>query len=207
MEAAAAKYKVAYFPAAARAEAIRMLLEEAGLPWENQFVDQIWPEYKAKETFFGQVPILTAPDGFKLAQSLAILSYIAEISGLHGKDAKERALCEMIVAGTADLRELSYKALYAPADTKEKYMKEFKEDKLPVWLGYMNKLVKKNGDSHFVGHRFLYPDLVVFDLLEQLQRAFPGCTDAFPELKEVYASVAARPRIAAYLASDRHLKD
>jgi len=52
-----------------------------------------------------------------------------------------------------------------------------------------------------------YVDLSLFQLVAGLRYAFPhamaGLEPALPRLVEVYARVAARPNIAAYLASPR----
>jgi glutathione S-transferase len=67
----------------------------------------------------------------------------------------------------------------------------------------------RSGDRHLVGARLSYADLSLFQIVAGLRYAFPR---AMARLEPQHARVtglhdrvAARPRIAAYLASERRI--
>lgn len=88
----------------------------------------------------------------------------------------------------------------------------FVAERLPKYLRYFEGLLRNNPASegrHVVGKAFSYVDLSLFQVLSGLAHAFPNALGALaPELPLLFAlrsDVAARPRIAAYLASERRL--
>ena len=65
------------------------------------------------------------------------------------------------------------------------------------------------GPAHLVGSRTTYADLSLFQVVAGLEYAFPKAMKRVgrrhPHVMAVRARVASRPRIAAYLASDRRI--
>ncbi len=83
--------------AARRAEATRIMLDIAGVPYEDKRVSHAeWPAIKPT-TPFGQVPVLEV-DGKQLAQSGAIERYAAKLAKLYPEDPWEAAQVDMHVA-------------------------------------------------------------------------------------------------------------
>ncbi len=77
--------KLIYFPAYGRAEPTRMLLDHAGVKFEDEqvaFAD--WPAKKATMPT-GQMPIWVDEDGNMLSQSISILNALAREHGYHPK--------------------------------------------------------------------------------------------------------------------------
>ena len=71
-----------YFPGAGRAEAIKLSLDLAGIPYTFKGVEN-WPEEKAEglktgSLPFGQVPMVEM-DGLHMVQTLAILNHISRV--------------------------------------------------------------------------------------------------------------------------------
>ncbi|KAI1709034.1 putative glutathione S-transferase 5 [Ditylenchus destructor] len=84
------KYEVHYFDDRGLAEPIRLLFAYTNTPFEDvRFTREQWADRKSTYKF-GKVPVLKV-DGQELAQSAAILRYLAEKFGLAGKDEWERA--------------------------------------------------------------------------------------------------------------------
>jgi len=83
----------------------------------------------------------------------------------------------------------------------------FLEQRLPRFLGYFERVLGQNGGERMVGDRLSYVDLGVFQILSGLEYAFPRAfaRQSAPGLLRLRDAVAARPRIAAYLASPRRL--
>ncbi len=88
---------------------------------------------------------------------------------------------------------------------------DFTAHRLPKFLAYFERVRERNphAGSHMVGDALSCVDLSVFQLIAGLRHAFPRTMarlePACPGLVEVHAMVAARPRVAAYLASARRL--
>ena len=88
---------------------------------------------------------------------------------------------------------------------------DFVKSRLPKYLGYFERVLMDNrsSDSHLVGARLSYADLSLFQVVAGLRYAFPR---AMARLEPRHARVvglrdriARRPRIAAYLASERRI--
>ncbi len=88
---------------------------------------------------------------------------------------------------------------------------DFRKQRAPKYLLYFEEVLKDNkaAGGHLVGARLTYPDLSLFQILEGLRYAFPRTTarleKKLPRIVALHDKVAARPRIAAYLASDRRI--
>ena len=63
------------------------------------------------------------------------------------------------------------------------------------------------GSSYLVGGRITYADLSLFQVVEGLMYAFPFSMKRVkaPRVMELQQAVARRPRIRAYLASERRI--
>jgi len=196
-------YKLTYFAVRGRAQALRDMCIDNGIPLEEHVVavdlspTAEWGTLKAK-CVFGQLPIFH--DGnFELAQSNAILRYVARANGLYGKDDQERALIDMINDSQEDLRLTYLRLIYQQYDTeKDNYIKS-----LPEKLAPFEKVLMKNhgGKGFFVGAKVSFLDYNMFDLLDNLQILSPKCLDTTPHLKAFYGRIAAHEKLAKYRQS------
>ncbi len=70
-------------------------------------------------------------------------------------------------------------------------------------------LEKNKSKEHLVGRSVTYADLSLFQVVAGLNYAFPRAMrqlrGKYPRVLAVHAAVAKRPRIAAYLKSDRRI--
>jgi glutathione S-transferase len=88
---------------------------------------------------------------------------------------------------------------------------DFLKSRAPKYLGYFEKVLTRNkaGSGHLVGAKLSYPDLALFQVMAGLRYAFPQAMTRlepkYPQVAALHDRVAARPRIAAYLASDRRI--
>ncbi len=88
---------------------------------------------------------------------------------------------------------------------------DFLTSRAPKYLGYFERVLERNprGDKHLVGARLSYPDLSLFQIVAGLRYAFPRGMARLekdcPRLLALHDRVAARPRIGAYLSSDRRI--
>ena len=85
---------------------------------------------------------------------------------------------------------------------------EFWNERVPKYLGYFERILTDNG-PYITGRKLSYVDLSLFQIVEGLRYAFPNRMQAFerkiPGLIALHDRVAARPHIAAYLASERRI--
>ena len=86
--------------------------------------------------------------------------------------------------------------------------KFFAKERMPQWLGYLEKVAEHNGGEFLLG-ALSYVDLSLFQLLSGLEYAFPTAfaqhTHETPRLLALRDAVASRPRVAAYLNSPRRI--
>lgn len=89
--------------------------------------------------------------------------------------------------------------------------KDFIAHRMPKFLGYFERVLVQNpdGPQRMVGKVLSYVDLSMFQIVAGLRYAFPKATrhlaDHYPHVSALHDAVAARPSIAAYLASQRRL--
>jgi len=88
---------------------------------------------------------------------------------------------------------------------------DFVKNRLPKFFRYFERVLTNNpgGPAHLVGARLTYADLSLFQVVAGLHYAFPNAmartAKKYPNVMALHERVAARPRIAAYLASERRL--
>lgn len=89
--------------------------------------------------------------------------------------------------------------------------KHLTRDRLPNFLDYFETVLDRNstGRGYMVGRGLTYVDLSMFQLIAGLRYAFPRTLAKvernIPGLVALHNRVAARPNIAAYLASKRRI--
>ena len=88
---------------------------------------------------------------------------------------------------------------------------DFVTSRAPKFLDYFERVLARNtaGDRHLVGARPSYADLSLFQVVAGLRYAFPRAMERtekkYPRVVALHDRVAARPRIRAYLSSDRRI--
>jgi glutathione S-transferase len=86
---------------------------------------------------------------------------------------------------------------------------DFRRNRAPKYLGYFERVIERGGGPHLLGRGLSYADLSLFQVVEGLRFAFPRAMRRLerkvPRVIALHDRVAARPRIAAYLASERRI--
>lgn len=184
--------KLHYFNARGRMESIRWLLAAAGVEFEEQFLTS--PEDLEKlrndgSLMFQQVPMVEI-DGMKLAQTRAILNYIATKYNLYGKDIKERALIDMYTEGIADLNEMIMHLPLCPPDQKDAKMAQIRERTTNRYLPAFEKVLKSHGQHYLVGNRLSRADIHLVELLYYVEEIDPSLLANFPLLKALKTRIS-----------------
>lgn len=197
--------KLVYFPSRGRAEVIRLALAEAAVPHEEERCPG--PDFPALQAS-GRLPFKALPvweeDGLRLAQSGAILNHLGRAHGLRGSGPREEALVDQALGAVDDVRAELRKLLTAEASKRPEVRAELLGSTLPRWFGMLEQLLVGNhgGEGFIAGAQLSVADLALWYLLElTVDNGFRAALAECPKLQAFFTRIAARPRIAAYLAS------
>jgi len=164
-------------------------------------------------------PFLKAAD-MLIGQTANILLYLGPRIGLGPKTERDRHWAHQLQLTVADLVAEVHDTHHPIAsglyyeDQKPEALRraaDFTRNRLPKYLRHFERARAANGfhSGYLVGNALSCADLSLFQVIEGLRYAFPQAMarvePTFPGLLELHARVAARPRIAAYLASPRRL--
>jgi glutathione S-transferase len=197
-----AKPTIIYFDIRARAEPIRLILEELGLEYDDHQVrPEDWPDLKPK-TPFGWLPAYREGD-LEIWQSHAIYRHLARVHDLYGSAENQRVRCDVVEEALADLNTLIGRAPWTPEF--EKTREDFMGNELSPALARLERFLQTNeaGRSFWVGSSLTFVDLVAFAFLDCTRAMFPEAMAGCPVLQEFCNRIATRPRIAVYLRSSR----
>lgn len=225
------RYELYYWPSIqGRGEFVRLALEEAqasyvdvarmpaakgmGVPALTRLME------KAPAGRLPYAPPILKAGTLVIAQTANILFYLGPRLALAPKAESGRlwahqlqlTLADMI-AEVHDVHHPIAGSLYYEDQRREAKRRagHFKAERVPGYLDYFENVLAANpaGRTHMVGRSLSYVDLSVFQLIEGLDYAFPRLmrrlSGRYPLLLALRDRVKARPRIAAYLASERRL--
>ena len=226
------KYELFYWPGLqGRGEFIRLLFEEAGVDYVDvgRLPEDQGGGVPAILRLLGgehdgllplAPPILRVGD-LTIAQVASICLFLAPRLGLVPDDEPSRLQADQLQLTVADLVSEVHDT-HHPIATGRYYEEQkpaaleraafFTDQRLPKFLGYFERVLGRNtrsGGRHLVGADLTYVDLSIFQVLEGLAYAFPNAfaqqQGAIPKLLALRDRVRERPRLAAYLASDRRI--
>lgn len=202
MSATDATPLLTYFDIRGRAEVIRLILEEAGAPYRERRVrEQEWPTVKPTMPF-GQMPLYQEGD-LILPHSHAIYRHLARKYGLYGQDERERIRCDIVEETFVDAQNVLAGFYWSPKFAEQRA--EFERDRLPQLLAMLEGLLVQNeaGRGFWVGRGLTYVDFCAWHFLDYVRPFSQATLERFQVLHAFKQRIEARPRIAAYLASER----
>ena len=210
-----------------RGEFVRLLLEDAGADYVD--VARTKGGMAAMSRFLagneaGALPFappFVAVGDAVVAQTANILAFLAPKLGLVPDDETLRAEASQIQLTIADVVGEAHDThhpiaggLYYEDQKREakRRAEDFVKARMPKYLGWLEDVLARNaksGGQGLVGRELTYVDLSAFQVVAGLRYAFPNAMARLerklPRLVALHDRVAARPRIAAYLASERRL--
>ena len=223
------QYQLYYWPSIqGRGEFVRLALEEAGA----NYVDVARRSgrgmgVKALEKFLDDEKLATAPYAppflkagrLIIGQTANILFYLGQRHGLAPRNEAKRVWVNQLQLTVADFvteihdthhpigSSLYYHQQKAAARRRAE---NFRTERMPKFLGYFEQVLSGGrGRRYMAGNTFSYADLSMFQLVAGLRFAFPKAMKRqepdYPGLVDLHDRVAARPNIAAYLASKRRI--
>jgi glutathione S-transferase len=221
------RYELYYWPEIqGRGEFVRLPLEDAGADYadmarEKHGIDAMMDILEGEER---PDPPFAPPflrHGERIvAQTANILLYLGPKLNLAPRDEDHRlfvhqlqlTICDLVVEAH-DVHHPIGGGLYYEDQKPEarRRAKEFRDERIGKFLGYFERVLaaNPNGSDWLVGDRATYADLGLFQVIEGLRYGFPNAMakreEQWPLVVALRDRVAKRPRIAAYLASDRRL--
>jgi glutathione S-transferase len=218
------RYELYYWPEIqGRGEYVRLALEDAGADYVDaaRNGNGMGAMMKLMEGRSGTPPF--APPFLKagkllIGQTANILLYLGPRHGLAPKSDAGKLWVHQLQLTITDLvleihdthHPLGPSLYYEDQrSAAKKRTDEFWKERVPKYLGYFEELVKANGAGYIAGRMATYVDLSLFQIIAGLRYAFPKRMKAFeddvPRLVALHDRVAERPKINAYLASDRRI--
>jgi glutathione S-transferase len=185
----------------------RLVLAEAGAPYqEENFTYADFPALKRSGRLpFGAVPVWEE-DGWVLAQSAAIATHLARANGLYGKSARDAAEIDQAMGAVEDVRNELRRISAAAPEKRAQVRAELLATTLPRWFGDLERLLASNrdGQGFIVSDSFSVADCALWYLVEIARdNGFGATLNDCPKLLKFFDRIAARPKIAAYLASPK----
>ncbi|TAQ89053.1 hypothetical protein B7494_g2622 [Chlorociboria aeruginascens] len=231
-----APYELIYYTGVpGRGEHVRLMLEEAGVPYEDtQFLS--FDEARKNVTSWlaggehGNPPYF-APPLFKhgdlvISQTPNILLYLGPKLGLAGSRENDLYKINALALTALDLLcnevhdthhpiavMLTWEEQKGESKRRSKY---WVQNRLPTVLAYWQRVLEneeRGSGLWLLGDIFTYADLVLFQCLDGTNYSFPKAikqareTGKYDKVFKLYEDVKARPNIAQYLASNRRQKE
>jgi glutathione S-transferase len=155
-----------------------------------------------------------------IGQSANILQFLGPRHGLSPKDHAGRLWIHELQLTIADfvveIHDTHHpvaSSLYYEDQKKEARRRaaDFLANRAPKFLGYFERILSRNAraDRYLAGAKLTYADLSMFQIIAGLNYAFPhamaGAARRYRRLFTLHNLVQERPRIAAYLASQRRV--
>ncbi len=225
------RYELYYWPTIqGRGEFVRLALEEAGAEYVDVARE---PEDKGAgvpalmrildSNAIDRPPF--APPFLKagellIAQTANILLFLGPRHDLAPEDDAGRLWAHQLQLTLADLVQEVHDthhpiaaSLYYEEQRREARRRagEFLKSRAPRFLAYFEHVLERNpqGDQYLVGASLTYCDLSLFQVIAGLRYAFPRAAARYAsDYRRVFAMherITCRPRIAAYLASNRRI--
>jgi glutathione S-transferase len=220
------RYELYYWPEIqGRGEFVRLALEEAGAAYvdvargkggtEEMF--KLMDSARAKQPPFA--PPLLKAGKLLVAQTANILLFLGARHGLAPREEGGRLWVHQLQLTIADFVVEAHdthhpigSGLYYEDQKKEAKRRaaDFLKNRAPKYFGYFDDVIGRNhGSKYLAGKRLTCADLSLFQIVAGMRYAFPKAMAKLekkvPRVVAVHDLVTQRPRIAAYLASDRRI--
>jgi glutathione S-transferase len=226
------KYEFYYWPTIqGRGEFVRLALEDAGADYVDVArlprsagggVDALlrWLDDPATGHPSFAPPFLKAGRQL-IGQTANILWYLGPRLGLVPRNDAARLWTQQLqltitdlVAEIHDSHHPISSGLYfeQQRDEAKRRATHLRRERLSKFLGYFERVLADNRSGRqrcLVGRSASYADVSLFQVIEGLRYAFPRAMrpleKSLPHCVELHARIAARPNLAAYLASPRRI--
>ncbi|ORX92280.1 hypothetical protein K493DRAFT_354710 [Basidiobolus meristosporus CBS 931.73] len=206
-------FELAYLEMPGRAEAAKLLLISAGIPYDN--TDIKWGQIPEIAPF-GQVPYMVEEkeDGtrFVLGESHAIERYLARKYGYLGKNLEETAYLESICDNGGAMADKFFGTFMLEGEAKEKSTENFLQVVVPKYIKYHEEILTKNGtNGYYLRDEFTLAEFLNAQMIRLIN--FNSGKEVFSESKcpaiwKLFQNVMGHPHFANYFKeSDAKLEE
>lgn len=233
MSARESSHRLYYWPGIqGRGEFVRLVLEDAAVPYVDvarlpeaegggvrAIVERLARSDAAPPPAFA--PPLLEHGELLLAQTTTICRYLAELHGRAPRTREDRLRADFLALTIADfvgeIHDTHHPiagSLYFEDQKTEAVRRSrvFLGERLPKFFAYFERVLVQNAAADgawMLGGGCTYVDLLLFQVLVGLEYAFPRRSRELlgrhPHLQALRVRVEQRPRLAAYLASERRI--
>jgi glutathione S-transferase len=215
-------YELYYWPEIqGRGEFVRLVLEEAGAAYVDvargrNGTDKMMKFLGSRDTPPFAPPFLKAGK-LVIGQTPNILLYLGDKHGLAPRNAGGRLWVNQLQLTIADfvveIHDTHHpigSGLYYEDQQKEAKRRsdDFRDNRATKFMGYFERVLA-GGGPYLAGRKVTYADLSLFQVVAGLRYALPKMMRRLerriPLTVALHDRVAKRPRIAAYLASERRI--
>jgi glutathione S-transferase len=219
------RYELYYWPEIqGRGEFVRLALEDAGADYVDvarrprgmAAMSRFLESRSVKRPPFAP-PFLKAGK-LLIGQTANILFFLGPDLHLVPKDEAARLWAHQLqltivdwIAEVHDTHHPIASSLYYEEQKREakRRAEVFRVERQRKFLNYLEQVLERNGGRVLVGHAVSYVDLSLFQMIEGLRYALPHAMARqerkHPRLIALHDRMASRPRLAAYLGSERRL--
>ena len=219
------RYELYYWPEIqGRGEFVRLALEEAGAAYRDvargkggtAAMFKLMESERVKNAPFAP-PFLKAGK-LLIAQTANILLFLGARHGLAPREEGGRLWVHQLQLTIADFVVEAHdthhpiaSGLYYEDQKKEAKRRtaDFLKNRAPKYFGYFEDVIARNRGKYLLGRRLTYADLSLFQIVCGMRYAFPNAMEKLerklPRVRALDDHVAHRPRIVAYLASERRI--
>jgi glutathione S-transferase len=220
------RYQLYYWPEIqGRGEFVRLALEAAGASYVDVAREKGGAEamFKMMEGERVKQPPFAPPflkaGKLLIGQTANILLFLGARHGLAPREEAGRLWVHQLQLTIADFVVEAHdthhpigSGLYYEDQKKEAKRRtaDFLKNRAPKYFGYFDDVIARNrGSKYLAGKRLTYADLSLFQIVAGMRYAFPKAMAKLekkvPRVVALHDLVTRRPRIAAYLASDRRI--
>ena len=202
--------KLVYFKMRALAEAPQLLLEYSGLEYEYlmswDHFDDVWSKVKPMIPF-QQLPMMEVGDGTQICQSIAILQYIENRSGLSISDPIKAAEAMAILQSAQELfAPLNPAVNFATGDdfvTKRDAMREGLKSR----FADLARCLEKYDGKYFIDDTPRAAEFAAYHHFDLSRYLDPEILNSFPRLLQFINDIESINSISSYLENRPKLVD
>jgi glutathione S-transferase len=219
------RYELYYWPGIqGRGEFVRLALEDAGAAYVDvarrprgmAAMSKFLESRSVKRPPFA--PPFLKSGKLVIGQTANILFFLGPHLGLTAEDEAARLWTHQLqltiadwVAEVHDSHHPVASSLYYEEQKREAKRRAeiFRVERQRKFLNYFEQVLERNGGRVLIGNAVSYVDLSLFQMIEGLRYAFPRAMAKqerkYRRVIALHDRMAARPRLAAYLGSERRL--
>jgi glutathione S-transferase len=221
----AMRYELYYWPEIqGRGEFVRLALEESGADYvdvargKNGTDKMMRLMQSARQKHPPFAPPFLKIGKRIIGQSANILLFLGARHGLAPKSQEGRLWTHQLQLTIADFvveihdthHPLGVSFYYEDQKREAKRRaQDFLKSRAPKFLGYFERVLTRSGGHYLTGRTLTYADLSLFQIVEGLRYAFPKAMQRLERkclrVVAVHGRVQARPRIKAYVQSERRI--